>query len=67
MPDDLGDAHVRDILGAHDADLAGEFHLAAAEPGERHIRQFAPKLRDDLRAVVVAGGLASGEKQVRIG
>ena len=65
--EDFGDAHVSYVFGADDALLAGCFHLAAAEAEEGCAGVAAEELSDDLRAVVVAGGLACGEKDGRIG
>jgi len=65
--DDLGDAHVGDVFGSHDAIKACVLHLLAAEAEAEKLRQPPAKLRDELRAVVVAAGFASGEKDARFG
>jgi hypothetical protein len=65
--DDLGDAHVGDILGADDALLPGRLHLSAAKAKEGGPGVSAGEFGDDLRAVVIAGGLAGGEKDGRVG
>jgi hypothetical protein len=64
---DFGDAHVGDIFGADDAELAGVGHLGAAEAGEGGGWQARAQFGDDLGAVVVAGGLAGGEEDARVG
>jgi uncharacterized protein YdeI (YjbR/CyaY-like superfamily) len=55
------------VLGANDAFLAGGFHLAAAESEEAGRWMAAVQFVDDLGSVVVARGLAGGEKQGRVG
>ncbi len=67
VAEDLGDAHVGDVLGADDALLACRFHLRAAEAGEACGGQAGAQGGDDLRAVVIAGGLPGGEEDARIG
>src|ERR1019366_8031903 len=64
---DLGEAHVGDVLGADDALLAGGFHGGAAESGEGGAGQAGAEFGDDLGAVVVAGGFACGEEDAPIG
>ena len=63
----LGDAHVGNVLGADDAPLAGRLHRSAAKAGEAGLRQAGAEFGDDLGAVVVAGGLAGGEEDARVG
>jgi hypothetical protein len=72
VADDFGDAHVGDVFGADDAGLAGGFHLGAAEAREgglswEGLGDAGAQLGDDLGAVVVAGGLAGGEEDARVG
>ena len=67
VADDLGDPHVGDVFGADDALLAGGFHGGAAETGEDGVGDAAAEFRDDLGAVVVAGGFAGGEEDARVG
>jgi hypothetical protein len=67
MEDDLGEAHVGDVFGADHALLAGRGHLGPAQAGKAGLRQPRAQLRNDPRAVVVARGLAGGEKDARIG
>ena len=64
---DFGDAHVGDVLGTDDALLAGGGHLCAAEAGEGGGWDAGAQFGDDLCAVVVAGGLAGGEEDARVG
>jgi uncharacterized protein YdeI (YjbR/CyaY-like superfamily) len=63
----FGDAHVGYVFGADDALLSGGFHLATAEAEEGGAGVAARELRDDLCAVVIAGGLAGREKDGRVG
>jgi len=65
--DDLGDAHVGDVFGANDALLTCGLHLAAAEAEEGGAGEAVGELRDDLCAVVIAGGFAGGEEDGRVG
>jgi hypothetical protein len=67
MAQDLGDAHVGDVLGADDTVLAGGFHGGATEAGEGGVGQAGAEFGDDLGAVMVAGGFAGGEEDARIG
>ena len=64
---DLGEAHVGDVLGADDALLAGGFHAGPAEAGEGGVRQAGMEFGNDMGAVEVAGGLAGGEEDARVG
>jgi hypothetical protein len=64
---DLGEAHVRHVFGAHDALQPRVGHRCAAQSGERRISQPRAQFRNNPRAVVVARGLAGGEKDARIG
>jgi uncharacterized protein YdeI (YjbR/CyaY-like superfamily) len=64
---DFGDAHVGDVFGVDDTLLAGGFHLAASEAEEAGARMATGEFSDDLCAVVIAGGLACGEKGGRDG
>jgi len=58
---------VGDIFGADDALLALALHLVAAEADERGRWQGRPEGGDELRAVVVAAGLAGREEDARVG
>jgi hypothetical protein len=42
-------------------------HLDTAQAGEGGIRKMRSQCRDELGAVGIAGGFASGEKDTRIG
>ena len=64
---DLGEAHVGDVLGADDALLAGGFHAGPAQAGEDGGGQAGMEFGDDGGAIVVAGGLAGGEEDARVG
>jgi hypothetical protein len=65
--EDLGDAHDGDVFGADDALLAGVLHVEAAEAGEGGVGEAEFEGVDEGGAVVVAGGLACGEEDVRVG
>ena len=67
MLDDLGDAHVGDVFGAHDTIQAGVGHFFAAEPEELGLRRAVAEFCNDLGTVVIATGLAGGEEDSRIG
>jgi hypothetical protein len=54
MPQDLGDAHVRDIFGADGLLLAGGGHLRASEAGERGVGELHAKGGDEGSALGVA-------------
>ncbi|HWB32142.1 MAG TPA: YdeI/OmpD-associated family protein [Acidobacteriaceae bacterium] len=56
-----------DVFGVDDALLAGGLHLRATEAGEGGAGDAGAEASDDLCAVVVAGGLAGGEEEERIG
>ena len=58
VADDLGDAHVGNVLGADDAIEAGVFHLLAPKTEVRGVGVAASQLGDELRSVVVAAGFA---------
>jgi hypothetical protein len=58
---------VGNVLGADDTLLAGGFHAGPAEAGEGGVRQAGMEFGNDLGAVEVAGGLASGEEDARVG
>jgi hypothetical protein len=66
VSNDLSEAHVRHVLGAHDALQPRVGHLCAAQAGEDCVGQASAQLRDDPCAIVVARGLAGGEKDARI-
>jgi hypothetical protein len=57
---------VGDVFGPHDAIEACILHLPAAEAEAAKLRQPPAKLRDNLRAVVVAAGFSGREKDARI-
>ena len=67
VPDDLGDAHVGNVFGAHNAVLAGVGHFLAAEAEELGVRRAGAEFGNDLGTVVIATGLAGGEEDSRIG
>ena len=67
VAEDFGDAHVGDVFGANDALLARELHVLAAEAGEGGGRERLAEGLNELRAVEVAGGLAGGDEEVRVG
>ena len=56
-----------DILGANDALLASIGHLCATEAGKAGLGQSRAQMGDDAGSIVVARGLAGGEKDARIG
>jgi len=58
---------VGDVLGADDAALAGALHLCAAEAEEAGGGERGVQGGDELGTVVVAAGLAGGEKDERVG
>jgi hypothetical protein len=64
---DFGETHVRDIFGADDAFEASVRHAGAAEASKGGGGNAAAHFGDDLCAVVVARGFASGEKDTRVG
>ncbi len=66
VAEDLGDAHVGDVLGADDAALAGALHLQAAEAEEAGCGKLGLQGFDELGAVVIAAGLAGGEEDAWI-
>jgi len=47
--------------------LAGALHVEAAEAGEGGVTERGAEAGDEGGAVVVAGGLACGEEDVRVG
>ena len=58
VADDLGDAHVGDVFGPHDAIEACVLHLPAAKAETGELGRTPAKLGDELRAVVVSAGFA---------
>ena len=56
-----------DVFGTDDAGLTGLCHVRAAEAGEGCAWEGLAEGVDDLRAIEVAGGLAGGEEEVRVG
>jgi hypothetical protein len=67
VADDLGDAHDGDVLGSDNLLLVLAGHLSAAEPGEGGAGDPGAECGNDLGAICVAGGLAGGEEDARIG
>jgi hypothetical protein len=67
VAEDLGDAHDGDVFGADGLSLALLGHLRAAEAGEGGGGKAAAERGDELGAVGVAGGLAGGEEEARVG
>jgi hypothetical protein len=63
----LGEAHVGHVFGAHDALLSCAGHGISAQSGKSRGGQSRAQLGNNPRAVVVARGLAGGEKDARIG
>ena len=55
------------MFGADDSALACPLHFGAAQSEEAGFGVAAAEFGDDLGAVVIAGGFASGEEEVRIG
>src|ERR1035441_651472 len=53
MAQDLGEAHVRDVLGSNDALLPSGFHSSSAEAGEGGVGKAGAEFGDDLGAVMV--------------
>ena len=58
VPQDLGDAHYRNVFRPDDAHLAGGFHRGTAQAGEARRWHDCFHGCDQLRAVVIAGGFA---------
>jgi hypothetical protein len=67
VADDLSDAHDGHVFGADDLLLVLARHLGAAEASEGCIWEASAQGGDDLGAIGVTGGLASGEEDARIG
>jgi hypothetical protein len=67
VADDLGEAHVGDILGADDAFEACVGHCDSAKTGETGLGHPRTQIGDDARSIVVARGFTGGEKDARIG
>lgn len=67
MAEDFGDAHDGDIFGADGLKLAGGTHGGAAKAGKDGIRKRTEEGVDELCAVVIAGGFASGQEDTRVG
>jgi hypothetical protein len=66
VAEDLGDAHVGDVLGTDVAAQAGALHLLPAEAEEAGARQLGLQGVDELGAVMIAAGLAGGEEDAGI-
>jgi hypothetical protein len=67
VAEDLGDAHDGDVFGADGLVLALPGHVCAAEAGEDGAGDAFAEGGDELGAVGVAGGLAGGEEDARVG
>ena len=67
VPEHLGDAHVRDVLGTDGLELAGGGHLRAAQSSEGSRGELCAEGGDEGCAVGVAGGLAGREEEARVG
>jgi hypothetical protein len=64
---DLRDTHDRDILRSHHLLLALSGHLNASKSGKGGVGDAGPEGADELCAVGVAGCLACGEEDARVG
>ena len=67
MAQDLRYTHHGHIFGADDALLAGGLHGAAPQTGEGGGGQLLAEPVDQVGTVGVAGGLAGGEEDARVG
>lgn len=67
VAEDLGEAHMGDILGTDDALEAGGGHLGAAQPRECGVGETCVQVGYELCAVVIGGGLSGGEEDARVG
>ena len=67
VAEDFCDAHVGYVFGADDAALACGLHGGAAEAGEGGGWDAGAEFGEDGGAIVVAGGLAGGEEDARVG
>ena len=67
MADDFGEAHVCDVFSSDNAVEASIRHPGSAEAREFGVGDAGAEFSDDLCAVVVARGFASGEKDARVG
>ena len=67
VAEDFSDAHDGDVFGADGLELAGGAHFSSAEAGEGGVGKCGLEGADELGAVEVAGSLAGGEEDLRVG